>query len=192
VPPWADDPTMGSRLINARGETIASKPSFRDGFRHRRAIVPVRAFYEWASIGRRRIPHAIRADDDGILGFAAIWSHAAHVPQGPLETFAIVTTAANERLRPIHDRMPVVLDSDDRRRWLDHRPDGEGGPSSEELQAMLRACGDERLRTHPVSTRVNRPVEDGAGLLEPVSLETDVENATRGRSEPPGLFDMEA
>jgi putative SOS response-associated peptidase YedK len=144
------------------------------------------------------VPHAIRAHDDRLLGFAAIWSRADQVPHGPLETFTIVTTAANDRLRPIHDRMPVILDGGDRLRWLDHRPDTEGGPSLEELQGMLRACPDDRLRMHPVSTRVNRAVEDGPDLLDPVSFAIDPESddeAGRGRgrgSEPPGLFDMEA
>ncbi len=190
VPPWSDDPAIGSRLINARGETIASKPSFRDGFRHRRAIVPARAFYEWASIGKRRVPHAIGSNDGGLLAFAAIWSCADRVPQGPIETFAIVTTEANHRIRPLHDRMPVVLDGDDRRRWLDHRGDGDGGPSADELQAMLRPCPDDRLRLHPVSTRVNRPSEDGADLLDPVPLDAASESSRR--PEPPSLFDMGA
>ncbi len=195
VPPWADDPAMGSRLINARGETIATKPSFRDGFRHRRALVPARAFYEWASIDGRRVPHAIRAEDGGLLAFAAIWSRADRVPAGPIETFTIVTTTPNDRLRSVHDRMPVVLDGPDRGRWLDHRLDTEGGPSADELQQMLRPCPEVRLHMHPVSTRVNRPSQDGPDLLDPVTLDPEPmprQSRTRGPHESPGLFDAEA
>ena len=190
VPPWSHDAAPSSGLINARGETVASKPSFRDGFRRRRAIVPARGFYEWTSIGRRRIPHAIRSADDGLLAFAAIWSRCDRDSQAPFDTFAIITTAANRTLRPIHDRMPVVLDGADRERWLDHRAAADGGPSPEELQAMLRACPDERLRMHPVSTRVNRPVEDGPDLLAPVAIDADAERSRA--AETPGLFDAEA
>lgn len=182
VPPWADDPVIGSRMINARGESVHEKPSYREPFRHRRCLVPIRAFYEWKrSHGGRKVPYAVRSADDGLLLLAGLWTRSDRVPEGVLDTFTIVTTAPNARFASIHDRMPVVLDGKDRRLWLDHRDEAAGGPSSARLRELLRASGVDRLRWHPVSTRVNRPTIDEPSLL----AEVEVVDA-----EPPGLFGM--
>lgn len=185
VPPWADDPAIGSRMINARGESAHEKPSYREPWRHRRCLVPIRAFYEWSTSGGRKVPHAIRAADDGLLALAGLWTRSdrafdAGTSEG-LETFTVITTAPNPRFAEIHDRMPVILDGRDRETWLDHRPESEGGPSSARLHAMLRACDEDRLRWHPVSSRVNRPAVDGPELLSAVDGD--------GAIGQPGLFD---
>ncbi len=185
VPPWADDPAIGSQMINARSESVHEKPSYRGPFRRTRCIVPIRAFYEWTSIDGRKVPHAVHATDGGLLALAGLWTRADRIPDaggnGLLESFTILTTASNPSFASIHDRMPVILDGEERRSWLDHRPESAGGPSLSGLRGMLQACDEKRLRWHPVSTRVNRPVVDEPMLL----AEEDAGREMRQ----PGLFD---
>lgn len=157
VPGWARDPAIGSRLINARAETLADKPSFRNALRRRRCIVPADGFYEWQQGPAGKQPWYVRPAT-GMFGFAGLWETWSG-PEGPLATCCIVTCAAGEAMRPIHARMPAILDPADYGRWLD--------PDTREPEALLHAT--DALALHPVSARVNRVGNDDAGLIEPVA-----------------------
>jgi putative SOS response-associated peptidase YedK len=169
VPSWAKDERIGSRLINARAETVATTPAFRDSFRHRRCLVPADGFYEWRRIGGGRQPYAIRRADGSPLVFAGLWSSWRHpdVPD-PLRTFAIVTTVANDVVAELHDRMPVVLPAESWRTWLDSSTD----PA--EIGGLLAPCAPGELITYPVATLVNNVRNEGRRLIEPVDLELPV------------------
>lgn len=167
VPSWAKDPAIGNRMINARAETAAQKPSFRSAFRHRRGLVAIDGFYEWLRKEKGpKQPYFIHhADKKKPLTLAALWEHwEGETPQGlqAVETFAILTTDANERVARIHDRMPVVLHPDDFTLWLD--PAAE----TQELQRLLAPCPGETLSLYPVSTLVNRPDYKGKQCIAPL------------------------
>jgi putative SOS response-associated peptidase YedK len=158
VPGWARDEKIGSRLINARGETVAALPSFRAAFRSRRCLVPVDGFYEWRREGTRKQPYHIALADGGPFILAGLWERREG-DAAPLDTFTIVTTAANELLRPLHDRMPVILDPADAETWL--------GGTQDEAAALIRPFPAERLVLRPVSPRVNSPRHDDPACLAP-------------------------
>jgi putative SOS response-associated peptidase YedK len=167
VPHWADDPSIGNRMINARSETASSKPAFRDAFRKRRCLVPADGFYEWQTTDAGKRPMLIKRASDRPLAFAGLWSvwSPKEDDADRLETYTILTTSANATLRPVHDRMPVILDERDFAAWLD--PDA----SVERLESLLRPCPDDALAMRRVSTRVNSPRNDDPSLLEPVGEE---------------------
>jgi putative SOS response-associated peptidase YedK len=149
-----------ARPINARAETVATAPRFRDAFSARRGIVPADGFYEWQHVGKSSRPFAVRRRDGDLLAMAAIFERR-EADDGPVASCAIVTTGANAVVAPIHDRMPVLLAPEDWARWLD--------PASERaaLRALLRPCPPEWLALAPVDRRVNDVRCDDAGLLEP-------------------------
>lgn len=166
LPHWTADAAHARRPINARAETVARTPMFRDAFAARRAIVPADAFYEWQrahewqGAGGAKRPFAIARTDGSPLAFAALWEgHRA--PDGAItRSFCIITTDANDLMRPIHDRMPVILEKADWPSWLGEVP---GDPLS-----LLRPAAAGVLRAWPVGTRVNTPRNDGPELLEAV------------------------
>ena len=164
VPRWADSPKIGYRMINARAETVATKPAFRAAFRARRCLIPADGFYEWRKEGTQKQPYRIGRQDGEVFALAGLWEHW----QGPdgevIDSCTIIVTAANDLLRPIHDRMPVILDPADFDVWL------EGGPeAANAAAALLRPYPSGALAAYPVSTRVNSPKNDDAGLIAPVS-----------------------
>ena len=161
VPPWAADPKIGNRLINARAETLVTKPAFREAFAHRRCLVPAHAFYEWQRVDGARQPWRIARRDGHPFGFAGLWERWQG-PQGPLESCTIVTTEANAVVAPIHSRMPAVLPAEQYARWLD--------PTTppDELLTMLRPLPEVLVLAHPVSSRVNRPDVDAPECARPV------------------------
>lgn len=161
IPSWAKDPAIGNKMINARAETVAEKPSYRTAFRKRRCLVPVGGFYEWKREGKTKVPHWIHPADGGVATFAGLWER--WYPEGaePVTTFTVLTTGANGFMAPIHDRMPVLVEPGDRDAWL-----GPDTPA-EELLALLRPCPDDRLTAYPVSTRVNSPANEGEELVAP-------------------------
>ena len=161
VPHWAADPSIGSRLINARAETVGSSNAFRESLARRRCLVPVDGFYEWRRADGKRQPFLIFAPDGGPLALAGLWS-GWHDPDGGevRRTFTIVTTAADEFMARIHDRMPVVLPADAWAAWLDPALDDPG-----EAQGILGRATAVDLAAHPVSTLVNNVRNDGPELL---------------------------
>ena len=168
VPPWAKDVSGASRLINARAETVAEKPSFRSAFRHRRCIIPVDGFYEWTTTpgALRRQPMFISAADGEMLAFAGLhefWrTPEADAGDPGLHSCCIITCAANAFIGAIHDRMPVILPRSAWSSWLDPTR----GPK--DLQALLVPASEELLVMHPVSTEVNSARNNGPHLLERV------------------------
>ncbi|MGC8462462.1 MAG: SOS response-associated peptidase [Acidimicrobiales bacterium] len=169
VPPWADDPRIGSRLFNARAETVATKPAFRSAFRRRRLVLPVDGFYEWGPSGRGRRPHYVRRADGAPVLLAGVWETWApppgEVPPGevpPLQTCTVITTDAGADTGDIHDRMPVVLGADQVDDWIDP------SPSDDVLASLLVPAPVGTLVHHPVGLRVGNVRNDGPDLIAPV------------------------
>lgn len=150
IPSWSRD---GKPFINARSETISEKPSFRANFAARRIIVPCSGFYEWRTEGKVKVPLHIRMRSGELFGIAAIYE------PGETPTVALLTTAANEAIRVLHDRMPVILPREDEDRWLAGTP--------EEAAGLFRSYPAEVLEIFTVSSRVNGVKDDDLGLLEP-------------------------
>lgn len=160
VPHWAKDVSIGSKLNNARGETVAEKPSFRDAFRRRRCIIPADGFYEWKSEGRVKQPYYISLKSGEPLGMGGLWE-SWRGPDGEiLRTACIITTGPNAVMTPIHDRMPVILRREDWQAWLTAPAEG--------IQDMVGPYADEPMQAWPVGRRVSKTVDDDAGLIEPV------------------------
>lgn len=154
VPSWADDPKIGARMINARAETIDQKNSFKHPFKRKRCLVIADGFYEWRSTEDGKRPFFIHRQDDRPFAFAAIWDHWGR-DGGEFESAAIITTEPNELMKPIHDRMPVILAHDDHAKWLD--PNEKDIVS---LKTLLRACSPEGWEAYPVDRVVNNPRND--------------------------------
>ncbi len=164
VPSWARDPAIASRLINARSETAAGKPSFRDAMKKRRCIVPASGFYEWQKEGTRKQPWYFRPSRPGaLLAIAGLWE-SWRTPEGEtVETTCLLTTEANPLLSPVHDRMPVLLDHEQAQRWLDP---AETDPKA--FAPMLAPAPADVLEGHRVSTAVGNVRNDDAHNIEPV------------------------
>ena len=167
VPSWARDARIGSRLINARAETVATTAAFRSAFQKRRCLVPADAFYEWERVAESiRQPNLIRRADGEPMAFAGLWSpwrDPAEPESDWIRTFTIVTTTANATLAPIHDRMPVILAPSDWGAWLD-----PGTPDPGALRDLLRPAPDDLLIRYPVTKRVNNARNDGPDLVVPL------------------------
>lgn len=162
VPRWARERAIGNRMINARAETLAEKPAFRDAFRRRRCLVVADGWYEWQAAPDGRQPWFIRARDRDPIAFAGLWERWTDPADGqPLESCALVTTDATAALRRIHDRMPVVLPPEHWPRWLD-----AGCTDVAALGALLGPGDDARFEAWPVSRAVNSPRHEGAALIE--------------------------
>ena len=161
VPSWAKDSTIGNRMINARVETAADKPAFRTALRRRRCLIVADGFYEWQKAGKRRQPMFIHLRDDRPLAFAGLWESWEGADHSALESCTILTTAANDLVRPIHDRMPVIVAPADYARWLD-----PAVQSPEPILPLLRPYPSEPMEAYAVSTRVNSPARDEEGCIE--------------------------
>ncbi|NCJ05533.1 hypothetical protein GS597_03220 [Synechococcales cyanobacterium C] len=165
IPSWAKDPVIGNRLINARAETVAEKPSFRAAFKRRRCLILADGFYEWeAIVGRKaKQPHYIFLKDHQPFAFAGLWEHWSDpVSGGELQTCIILTTAPNALMEPIHSRMPVILPSEDYAAWLD-----SNYYNPQHLQSLLRPYDAEEMDHYPVSTLVNNPQNDSPDCMVP-------------------------
>jgi putative SOS response-associated peptidase YedK len=164
IPPWAGDPKIGSRLINARAETVAEKPAFRAAFKYRRCLVPASGFYEWQKLNGKKQPVFIRLRDDELFAFAGLWE----VWRGPdgeeIESCTLLTTAANDLIRPVHDRMPVILRPEDYDLWLDREIQQPA-----RLQSLLRPFDPAAMTFFPVSPRVNSPGNEGPECIAPIT-----------------------
>ncbi|MDS4058456.1 MAG: SOS response-associated peptidase [Candidatus Contendobacter sp.] len=167
VPAWAPEPRTGYGTINARAETAAEKPAYRQAFRRRRCLIPADGFYEWRKVGARKQPYCIAPADGRPIAFAGLWERWERDGQ-VLESGTILVTSANALLAPIHDRMPAILDPADEARWLDPRVTDPAV-----LRPLLVPCPPERLRVWPVGTAVNAARHDGPELMAPVGLSED-------------------
>jgi putative SOS response-associated peptidase YedK len=180
IPHWADAAKVGSRMFNARAETLTSSPAFREAFRRKRCLVPVDAFYEWHREGTRRQPFTIGRADGRPLVLAGLWSGWRDpAADRVVRTFTIITSGPNEQMAGLHDRMPVVVPEDAWSSWLD--PSLEDGA---ELQGLLEPTDDVRLRIQAVSSLVNNVRNDGPSLIEPLDPAT-----LAAAGAPAGLFD---
>ena len=164
VPSWADDPAVGYRMINARAETVAEKPAFRSAFRQRRCLVLADGFYEWQKVDRKKQPYLFRLRGGAPFAFAGLWEHWERDGRA-LDSCTILTTDANELVKPLHERMPVILAPADFERWLD--PKGAKGP---ELQALLRPYPAEAMTAYPVSPHVNNARHNDAECVVPLAV----------------------
>jgi putative SOS response-associated peptidase YedK len=164
VPPWAESVKIGVQMINARAETVTEKPSFRTAFRKNRCIIPVGAFYEWQRTGPVKVPHAVVRRDGQPLALAGLWTTWRDpATEDKIRSCAIITTAANESMSSIHDRMPVILPDAVWDEWLD--PKNSDVPA---LQSLLIPSANDLLRVYPVSSKVNSVRNDSPELLVPV------------------------
>jgi putative SOS response-associated peptidase YedK len=149
IPQWAEDPAIGSRLINARSETARTRPAFRSAYKKRRCLIPTTGFFEWKREGTRKRPHFIGMKDDAPFAFAGIWERWSDPDGHAVETCAILTTASNELVGSIHNRMPVILNPAVYDRWLD--PD----LPPESLEELLVPYPPGLMAVREVSARVN-------------------------------------
>lgn len=162
-----DPPSIGFKLINARSETAADKPSFRAAFKHRRCLIPADGFYEWAKKGKARQPFYIHRADGRPPAMAGLWEHWQDPHGNELETCTILATQANAMISPLHERMPVILEPEDWERWL--KPGSMRGDSVE-LRQLMRSAAEGVLSLHPVSSQVNSPGVDTPDNLKPVEI----------------------
>lgn len=159
VPSWAKELSIGAKMINARAESVAEKPSFRAAFKRRRCLVMADGYYEWQATGGKKQPFYIRLADDSPFGLAGLWE-VWKSPDGKLvETCSLLTTSANVFTEPIHDRMPVILSPDNYDFWLDPKMSDR-----EKLEPLL-APSEMKLRADRVSTLVNKPTNDVAECI---------------------------
>ncbi len=165
VPAWAKDPAIGARMINARAETVAEKPSFRASYRRRRCLVPMNGFYEWQKTPAHKVPHFVRLLNEDVFAAAGLWEQwPGNADTGSLTTFTVLTTAANALMRPLHERMPVIIPPAAYAAWLD--PENVTGRG---LDDLLQPYAADEMRAVAVSTRVNSVRNDDAALLDPVA-----------------------
>ena len=155
VPSWAKDPKIGARMINARGETVAEKPSFRSAVKTRRCLIPADGFYEWVKTDGGKQPHYIHFADSRAFAFAGLWERWHKGGDEPLDTCTIITTTPNDIVADLHDRMPVILPPEVFTEWLEPDP-----LAPERLHDLLAPHPVADMEAYPVSTHVNKPAND--------------------------------
>lgn len=175
VPSWADSPSGGARLINARGETAADKPSFRSAYRRRRCLLPADGYYEWQRLDSRKQPWFVHRTDGRPLAMAGLWEVwfdrrlPKDDPAGRLVTCTILTTSATDELGHVHDRMPMTVRDDVWDAWLD-----PAVQDRDEVAGLLALDPGTGITSHPVSNAVGKVSNDFPGLADPVPLPEDV------------------
>ena len=162
IPSWAKDPSIGNRLINARAETLAEKPSFKASFKHKRCLILADGFYEWKPTPgtKAKAPHYIQMKSAKPFSLAGLWAEWQNSDGGELRSCTIITTVPNELMAPIHNRMPAIIQPGDRNAWLD--------PAVSELEVLarlIRPFPADLMRAFPVSTLVNNPAIDRADCI---------------------------
>ncbi len=162
IPSWAKDTTIGTRLINARSETIQEKPSFKSPFARRRNIILTSGFYEWRIQGSLKEPVYIHLKEQKVFAFAALWEEWLSPDGNRIHSTTIITCPANDLIGDFHDRMPVILDKRAMWRWIDPNR------SLHEAQQLLSPYPSEGMSFHPVSAEVNSPKNDHPGLIKPI------------------------
>lgn len=172
IPYWAKDPSIGFRTINARAEAVVEKPAFREAIRKRRCLVPADAFYEWQKLGAKdKQPFNIGMKDGALFAFAGLWERWRNPEDKspdaqPIETLTILTTAANQLVAAVHDRMPVILRPEDYDQWLD-----PGVTDPERVTGMLQPFDARQMKKYPVGRRVGKVENDDAECAEEISPE---------------------
>jgi putative SOS response-associated peptidase YedK len=166
IPAWAKDPTIGSRMINARAETLAEKPAFRSGYKYHRCLVLADGFYEWKQQPgtKTKVPNFIRLKSGEPFAFAGLWETWQSPDGGKVKSATIITTAPNNLMASLHNRMPVILPHGVYEQWLD-----PAARAPESLNNYLVSYPSEEMTAHPVSTLVNSPANDRAECIAPVN-----------------------
>lgn len=162
IPSWSKDPAVGNRMINARAETVAEKPGFRNAFRKRRCLVPADGFYEWLRTGKTKTPFYARLKSGGLMGFAGLYETWVSPGGETLQTCTIITTRANALLEEVHERMPVIIPDNRQALWLD--------PAFQEerpLLELLEPYPPDEMEMYEVSRAVNFPSNDSPELIQP-------------------------
>lgn len=162
VPHWADDVSIGVKMINARAESLAERPAFRDAFKRRRCLIPADGFYEWKRAGKTRSPYYFRRPGGGLFAFAGLWARWRNDDDQWLTSFTIITGPANELVAPIHDRMPIVVHNSDYERWLHPEP-----LPPDMLRDLLEPPAPDLLECYKVSSYVGSVKHDGPACIEP-------------------------
>lgn len=160
IPSWAKDESIGSKLINARCETLSEKASFRSAYKTRRCIIPASGFYEWKPVPGGKQPYFIRPADESLFALAGLWERWNKPDGEVLDTFTVITTDANDEMKKLHDRMPVIVPAEDYALWLSR----ETHP--ELVHRLLVPYDSARIRVHPVSKRVGNVRNEGSDLVE--------------------------
>lgn len=169
VPFWAKDPAIGNKMINARAETIDTKPSFRHSFQKQRCLILADGFYEWKREGKNKIPYRFTLADRNLFGFAGIWDSWTSSEGATINSCSIITTEANELMTPIHDRMPVILNKEKEEVWLD--------PSLKDsilLKSLLIPYNANQMNYYEVSAKVNSPKYDSIDFIKPVNKQAAI------------------
>lgn len=180
IPPWAKDEKIGYRLINARAETIAEKPSFRNAFERKRCLIVADSFYEWKhdpDHQKMKIPLRFRIKSDDLFAMAGLWETWTSPEGQKIHSCAIVTTEANELMAPVHNRMPVILRKEDEQRWID--------PANHDLSALknlLKPYMSGRMEAYEVSPAVNSVKNNGPGLIRRVPGGSKNEGSREGNN----------
>ncbi len=151
IPSWAKAPAIGAKLINARAETVSEKPSFKSAFKKRRCLIIADGFYEWQRQDGKKQPYYFRLQNEQIFAFAGLWEHWQSSAEETIDSCTILTTEANDLLRPIHDRMPVIIALKDYELWLNPVE------KAENLQPLLRPYQADLMTSYAVSIKVNNP-----------------------------------
>jgi putative SOS response-associated peptidase YedK len=165
IPPWAKDTSGAAGMINARSETAATKPAFRDALRLRRCLIPADGFYEWQRTGKAKQPFCFEVQDGQLFAFAGLWDRWRDPSGNTLETCSILTTTPNDLTAPIHDRMPVILDPDGYDLWLD-----PGMRDVSVASELLKPYDARQMCCYPVSIRINHVANDDTACSAPVDL----------------------
>jgi putative SOS response-associated peptidase YedK len=163
IPSWAKDPGIGSRMINARSETAAEKPSFRAAFKYRRCLVPTDGFYEWWKVDGGKQPVRIQMKDERPFAIAGLWEHWQSPDGSEIESVTLLTTEPNDLLKPGHNRMPVILAPEDYDLWLD-----PGAQHPGEVQPLMTAFPSDKMTFYPVSAHVNNPRNEDPQCIVPL------------------------
>ena len=158
IPHWAKDESNGNKLINARGETLTEKPSFRDAAEKRRCLVITDGFYEWQRSGGEKQPYRITLADESLFTFAGLWESWCAPDGRDVRTFTIITTEPNGLMKPIHKRMPVMLTPENERVWISDEP-------LEKVLHLLKPYDEKEMYAYAVSSRVNSPKNNDISIL---------------------------
>jgi len=163
VPSWAKDSKIGYRMINARADTVSAKPSFQSSFNKRRCLIPANGFYEWKTEDKKKTPFYYTLRDQPLFAFAGLWEEWMDPNNMKLQTYTIITTNANQLIKTIHDRMPVILKPQDEAVWLNEKT------TPDSLLSLLKPYPPKSMLSAEVSDRLNRSSENDPRLINPVS-----------------------
>ncbi len=160
IPPWAKDEKIGYKMINARAETVSEKPSYKNAFKRKRCIIPADSFYEWKNTDNGKVPMRFKLNSNGIFALAGLWE-SWESPEGKtIHTCTVITTTPNELVKPVHNRMPVILKPEDEAAWL--------SPNFEDLDFLgnlLVPFDQGKMGAYPVSSSVNSPRNNDESLI---------------------------